>query len=177
MDAKRKCAVLISVAVIVFFALASTEIAERARDVIGLASELRVKQSTLLPLDEALEKKADLLARKVRLTSLLASSANAFEHDEGGVFEFVSKEAQASSVQLRAVTPGASQELEEITEVPFGLDVVAPYHRFAEFLNRLETGEFLVSIRKITLGREGLAPALRASVNGVAYVPTRKPGK
>jgi Tfp pilus assembly protein PilO len=177
MDARRKCAAIVSAAGIGFVALVSTEVADRARDVIGLASELRVKQSTLLPLDKALEKKADLLARKEKLTSLLASSANEFEHDEGGVFEFLSKEAQASSVQLRAVTPGTSQEIGEITEVPFGLDVVAPYHRFAEFLNCLETGEFMVSIRKMTLGRDGAAAALRGTVSGVAYIPSRKAGK
>ena len=177
MREKRKCAVIVSAAGIAFLGLVSTEVADRVRDVFRLASELRMKQSTLLPLDKALEKRADLLARKERLTSLLASSANAFEHDEGGVFEFVSKEAQESSVQLRAVTPGTSQELDQITEVPFGLDVVAPYHRFAEFLNRLETGEFLVSIRKMTLGRDGAAPALRGTVSGVAYIPSRKAGK
>lgn len=174
MEARRKYTILITGAATVFVFLLLTEVADRGGQVLRSFNELRDKKAMLFPPEVVQEKKADLIQQKERLTSLLAGRKSAFEHDEGGVFEFLSAGARESGIRLRSVTPGAPQELDQVTEIPFTLDIEGPYHRLAEFLNAVETGEFLVSIRKMTLAREGAPTALRGSVAGVAYVPSRK---
>ncbi len=174
MEARRKYTILITGAVIVFVILLLTEVADRGGQVLRSFYELREKNTMLLPPDVVQEKKADLIQQKERLTSLLAGRKSLFEHDEGGVFEFLSAGARDSGIRLLSVTPGTPQELDQVTEIPFTLVIEGPYHRLAEFLNAVETGEFLVSIRKMTLARGGAPTALRGSVAGVAYVPTRK---
>lgn len=173
MEARQKYTILISGTVIVFIFLLLTEIADRGGRVVDLFNELREKKAILLPGEVVQEKKADLTERKEKLTSLLAGRRGSFEHDEGGVFEFLSARARESSIRLRSVTPGAPQELDQVSEIPFTLEIEGPYHRLAEFLNAVETGEFLISIRKMTLAREGAPSALRGSVAGVAYLPSR----
>ncbi len=174
MEARRKYTILISGAATVFVLILLTEVADRGRQVLRSFNELREKMAMLLPPEVVQEKKADLIQQKERLTSLLAGRKSAFKHDEGGVFEFLSASARGSNIRLRSVTPGTPQELDQVTQIPFTLEIEGPYHSLAEFLNAVETGEFLVSIRKMTLTREGAPTALRGSVTGVAYVQSRK---
>ena len=147
-----------------------TEIFDRWMGVITEYEEITRKEESFSKPEALAEEKALLLKRKAALASSLSRGENSFEPNQTGVVEYLNECSKEARVPIESLTPNELQSNDFIKEMGFKITGRGRYHELGRLLNAIETGQFLVRLRKVEFGKAAKGSDLIATIEGSAFL-------
>jgi Tfp pilus assembly protein PilO len=151
MNGKKKYDILIGATVLCFLYLLATEVTTRWEGFLQKYQNYREQEITMFTTDELQERKQNLLARKNALLASLRKGSKSYERNQTGLLLFLEDNAKTTGIRLESIIPEEPKEAGEVKEIGFALRFVGNFHQTGKLVNKIETGELPVKIKKMLL--------------------------
>ncbi|MBI5216810.1 MAG: type 4a pilus biogenesis protein PilO [Ignavibacteriae bacterium] len=167
MNGKKKYRFFIGATLLCFLYLLTTEVTTRWESIFQVYQNYLDHEKTIFTIDELQLRKQNLLARKNALLGSLREGSNNYERNQTGLLLYLGDKAAWAGIRFESIIPQESKEASELKEIGFALRFAGDFHQTGKFINKVESGELHVKIKKLVLetSKEG-RKQIQVSVEG-----------